>query len=69
MSQAEIFAVVKHFSAHPPAPGSPWASAWPPPVEPERIIRCSHGNLERAICRAFARCREWGEFWRVEVVE
>lgn len=35
----------------------------------EREIRCSKENLERAICRAVARCREWGEFWKVEVVE
>lgn len=42
-----------------------------PPVEDEqeRIIRCSPENLERAICRAIARCRERGEFWRVEVTD
>ena len=39
-----------------------------PPVEPERVIRCSEENLERAVCRAFARCRAWSEFWRVEVI-
>lgn len=38
-------------------------------IEPERIIRCNPENIERAICRAFARCREWGQFWKVEVVE
>ena len=41
----------------------------PVEVERERIIRCSPENLERAICRAFARCREWGEHWRIEVIE
>jgi hypothetical protein len=41
----------------------------PVEVEPKRIIRCSPENIERAICRAFARCREWGEFWKIEVVE
>lgn len=42
-----------------------------PPVEfgGERVIRCSPENVGRAICRAFARCREWGEFWLIEVVE
>ncbi|HUZ47877.1 MAG TPA: hypothetical protein VMW54_14675 [Terriglobia bacterium] len=41
----------------------------PVPQSPERIIRCSPENLEQAICRQFARCREWGEFWRVEITE
>ena len=33
----------------------------------ELIIRCQPDKIERAVCRAFARCREWGEFWRIEV--
>lgn len=37
--------------------------------EPERIIRTSSANIQRAIARAFARCRERGEFWRIEVIE
>ena len=44
--------------------------SFPPiPREPERIIKTSPENLERAICRSVARCREWGEFWKVEVSE
>jgi len=41
----------------------------PVPQSQERIIRCSPENIEQAICRQFARCREWGEFWRIEVIE
>lgn len=41
----------------------------PVPVEPERVIRCSPENVERAVCRAFARCSEWGQFWKVESTE
>ena len=41
-----------------------------PPVleEPERLIRCSPENLERAICRALARAAIWGECWKIEIV-
>jgi hypothetical protein len=41
-----------------------------PPVteEPERVIRCSAQNVERAVCRALARAVAWGECWRVELV-
>jgi len=37
------------------------------PEEPQRIIKASPENIERGVCRAIARCREWGQFWRVEV--
>jgi hypothetical protein len=39
----------------------------PVPKEPERVIRCSPRNLERAICRALARAAIQGELWRIEV--
>lgn len=41
----------------------------PVQIEPERVIKCSPENIERATCRAVARCREWGEHWLIEVVE
>jgi hypothetical protein len=38
-------------------------------VPPERIIRCSPENLDKALARALAKCREFGELWKVEIVE
>jgi len=42
-----------------------------PPVadEPERVIRCSRGNAEQAVCRALARVAVRREVWRVEMAE
>lgn len=41
----------------------------PARLEPERVIRTSRENAERAVCRALARAAVWGELWRVEIVE
>lgn len=42
-----------------------------PPVEvpPERIIRCSPESVDKALARALAKCREFGELWKVEIEE
>ena len=37
--------------------------------DPERVIECSPANLQRALCRQIARCREWGEFWETRIEE
>lgn len=37
--------------------------------EPDRIIRCSAENADRAICRALARGLISLEVWRVQVVD
>lgn len=41
----------------------------PVPEEPERIIRCSRANTDRAISRAIVRAAVHAELWRVEIVE
>jgi hypothetical protein len=40
----------------------------PAPLDPDRVVRCSPVNVDRAIARMLA-AAEWGELWRVEVVQ
>lgn len=45
------------------------SDAFPPAhLEPERVIRTSRENAERAVCRALARAALWRELWRVEIM-
>jgi hypothetical protein len=39
------------------------------PEGPERVIRCSQQNAERAVARALARATVQGQIWRVEIEE
>jgi hypothetical protein len=39
------------------------------PEEPERVLRCSGENAERAVCRALALADVRREVWRVEILE
>jgi hypothetical protein len=40
----------------------------PVPPETERVIRCSLGNVDRAVCRALALAAVRWQVWQVEIM-
>jgi len=59
----------RDFSQHPALAEGILARLPPVEVEPERVIRCSPENADRAICRALARAVVDGNLWRLEVTK